>query len=199
MKEHQVNAGTHMIEKARELTEFCLRHGGKCFVAWPTKTLFEYCFFHLVDRTVFTVRDHGQVVACLFGWITSVTAIQEKHAKGQTPFCWQRSKDHEDGAFLAEVISLKKSDLGKLLRQVAARWPLWRTKRIFTYRSGQLVELPRELIRRMVQEGGRQKLRATELRAEPARLSLNSQPPNSQLNGSPDIALPQASLSTLNS
>ena len=145
-----------MIDKARELTEFCLRHGGRCFDGWPVKTLFEYCFFHLVDRGVFIVRDHGEIVACMFAWGTSVPAIMMRHGNHAAPFCWERSRNHEQALFLAEVIStgktakIARSHLVQMVRQGAAKWPDWKQKRIFTYRDKKLVELPHDVIQRML-------------------------------------------------
>lgn len=143
-----------LLQRAKEITEFCLAKGGKCFADWPVKTLFAYVFFHLVDHGVFVCRQNGQIVAVMFAWATSVAAITQRHQQGLSPFNWERSRNHEDGGFLAEVIG-ERSLLPRLLKQVTAKWPDWKEKKIFTYRDGQLVELPKEVIGRMLQEGAK--------------------------------------------
>lgn len=43
------SGAVHTANKAREITEFCVAHGGECFKDWPRLTVFAYVFYHLVD------------------------------------------------------------------------------------------------------------------------------------------------------
>jgi len=141
--------GNYMIERARELTEFCLERGQAAFVNWPVKTLFEYCFFHLVDRGAFVCRAQGGLASCMFAWGVPLAEIRAANQAGAPVFQWARSRPESDAIFLAEVVGSRRF-LPVLFKGAAARWPDWQDKRIFTYRAGALVELPSALIKRLI-------------------------------------------------
>lgn len=139
------------IAQAREVTEFCLEHGGKCFAGWEVKTLFAYVFFHLVDGGCFVVRRDGRAVAVLFAWGTDAMQILFRDTFEKPVFDWERSKEGS-AIFVAEVITTpaSRSALPKLFELAAGRWPDWRRKVIFTCRGGKLHELQRDAIERLI-------------------------------------------------
>jgi hypothetical protein len=137
------------LDRARELTEFCVHNRGRCFKDWPVRTLYAYCFFLLVDRGLFCIRANGSVAAVMFAWGSTVDDIRGRAARKDPAFDWKRSNDRGDAIFLAEVIG-DRNRLPKLFKLATARWPDWQNKQIFTYRGSDLVELPHELIKRMI-------------------------------------------------
>lgn len=146
-----------LFERAKELTEFCLEHGGKAFQGYQIPVLFQYAFFHLSARTAFVVRRNGEISAAMFCWAAPETEIRARAEAGQSTFQWRTSAD-EAGAslFVAEVV--KRSDcnaktLAKLFRQAMSRWPDWQQKKIFTFRNGFLVELEPDAIARLMNGG----------------------------------------------
>ncbi len=146
----QANPGAHvMFDKARAVTEFCIKHGGDCFKDWPVPLVFNYVFYHLVDGGCFVVRANGEISAVMFAWGLNSKEVLARHQAALSPFAWQRSRNNEDAIFLAEVIG-ERSRLGKLFKMAAAKWPDWQSKTIFTYRDGSLVELPQAVIKQFI-------------------------------------------------
>jgi len=135
--------------KAREVAEFCLRKGGQCFENWDAITLFTYVFFHLVDGNCFVVRKNGGIAGVLFLWGATETDIRQRAATGESPFYWQRSMKAGDALFLAEVVSAHDC-LPTLFKLAAAKWPDWQQRKVFTYREGRLIQLPVDLVKRMI-------------------------------------------------
>jgi hypothetical protein len=135
-------------DRARELTEFCVRRGGQCFADWPVPTVFAYAFFHAVARTVFIVREHASITAVAFAWGMPAATIRDRAAKGEPIFQWRRSKDSADSLFLAETIGTQ-AQLGNLTRQVFRRWPDFAKKTVLTFRHDRLVELRGATIERL--------------------------------------------------
>jgi hypothetical protein len=148
-------AAMFFADRAREITEFCLRRGGKCFVGWEVPTLFAYAFFHVVDRTVFLVREHGSIAAVAFAWGMPAADIQARAAAREPVFQWKRSQDNADAVFLAEVVG-SQAQLGRIVRQTQTRWPDLQHRQIYTFRNGQLVGLPGDTIERLT-HGRRQR------------------------------------------
>lgn len=143
-------ASSFFFGKARELAEFCVRNGrGGCFHGWPVPTVFTYAFFHAVQRTVFSTRASGAINSVLFVWGQPERTIRESAAEGGAVFHWQRSQDQADSLFLGEVIA-GPPELRRLVKQVEARWPGWRQKKIFTFRHGKLVQLETDTIERLI-------------------------------------------------
>lgn len=139
----------HFADKARELAEFCVRHGREAFSGWNVPTLYQYVFFHVVSRTVFCVRDRGAVTAVLFAWGMSEKDLRARMAAGQSPFAWQPSADFSDALFIAEVIG-SQAQFPKLGRLLSQRWSDWRRKKVFTLRAGTLHELKDDVIERLL-------------------------------------------------
>jgi hypothetical protein len=137
--------------RAREVTEFCLAHGAKLFADWPVPTLFAYVFFNVVDRTCFVVREHGQIAGVLFAQALDAAEQQRRQAARESSFNWRRSAEKSDAIALREVIA-RQDLLPRLARQITARWPDWRQRRVFTYRAGELVELKPAVIARFLRE-----------------------------------------------
>ncbi len=137
-------AALFFSQRAVEIAEFCLHNGGKAFAGWLAPTLYAYAFFHVVDRTVFLARSHGAITTAAFMW-----GRPESEIRQDATFNWKRSQDNADSLFLAEVVGSQR-DLSKLSKQVSARWPDWTSKKVFTFRSGKLVQLPHETIERMI-------------------------------------------------
>lgn len=147
---------------AVELTEFCLERGRRCFANWPTQTLFAYCFFHLVSRGAFFCRQNGKIVAALFAWTMPEALLRTFHAEHKPVFDWRtRPTGPEDAIFLAEVMG-DQQFLPVLVRRVSARWPDWDKRKIFTYRHGELVELPAATIKRLAAGDGKHRVAAAE-------------------------------------
>lgn len=156
--------------RARELAEFCVRHGGKAFAGWPVTKLFAYVFFHVVARTVFVARKGGNILAVAFAWSNPETEIRKRAAAGAPQFDWRRTDDEADSLFLAQVIAIgtraegqrgKAAEgnlLQRLAQQVTQRWPDHERRKIFTYRrSGadgplKLVELRHDVIEKLIEE-----------------------------------------------
>lgn len=147
----QRTAALLFADRAREIVEFCLRHGGRVFEAWSVTTLFAYVFFHVVARTVFVVRKDGHITAVAFAWSNSETEIRKRAAAGAPQFDWRRTEDAADSLLVAEVIG-RRELLGRIARQFTQRWPDWQRRKIFTYRKGQLVELKPDVIARLIAE-----------------------------------------------
>ena len=141
----QAAPATVFAQRATEISEFCLKNGGQCFARWPVPTLFAYVFFHVVTRTVFCVREGGQIAGVLFAWGMPASEIEQAGAEGKGTFAWRKSRDDSDAIFLAEFIG-RRDLFPRLLQQAETRWPDWRRKRIFTFRTGRLVELPQTVI-----------------------------------------------------
>lgn len=161
-------------DRAREICEFCLRHGGpKAFPGWPVPTIFAYGFFHVVARTVFVARQHGgpcgsHISAVAFAWSNPETEIRKRAAAGLPQFAWRKTEDEADSLFLAQVIAKaaegkrgggeKGNLLARLAQQAGQRWPDWQRRKIFTYRrSGpdgpsKLVELRQDVIGKLIGE-----------------------------------------------
>lgn len=139
-------------ERARAIVEFCVRHRGAAFPDWSVPTLYQYVFFHVVTRTVFVVWERGAVRAVLFAWGEREADIRARAAAGEPAFHWQRSADFADALLVAEVIGRQK-DLPRLERAARQRWPDWPRKKIYTYRAGELRELKRGVLERMLQHG----------------------------------------------
>lgn len=145
------SAALFFADRAKEITEFCVTHGAKVFEGWPVPTIWAYAFFHVVDRTAFLIREHGEIVALAFCQAVPEKDLRARDAAGLPAFNWRRSIDNADALALAEVIG-RKELLSRLARQFDARFPGWRRKKMFTHRAGQLVELPPEVIERMLHE-----------------------------------------------
>lgn len=140
------------MNKAREITEFCLLKGGRPFQTWPASILFSYVLFQVVDRSCYVVRAHGQVRAVMFLWSESEATIRARDSAGEPAFYWQPSRA-SDALFLAEVIA-DQNTLPQLYKQAARRWPSWEEKPIFTKRSqgncSRLVQIPHAVVQRMI-------------------------------------------------
>lgn len=141
-------------ERAREIAEFCVRRGGRAFAGWPVPTLFAYALFHVVDRTVFSTREHGTIAGVGFMWGENERDIRSRAAAGQPVFDWTRSVDGADSLFLAEVVAAGPQ-LARLARQAKARFPDMEKKKIFTFRRGELVRIPIETVEKVVSHGRR--------------------------------------------
>lgn len=145
----KLDATTFFADRAREITEFCLRHGKSAFPGWEVPTLYAYVFFHLVDRTVFLVREHGEITAIGFMWGVPEAEIRERTKADQPVFAWKRSQDNADSLFMAELVG-SEAEFSRLTRSAAARFPeWWMRKKVFTFRHGKLVQLGRETIERL--------------------------------------------------
>jgi len=139
----------YFASKARDIAEFCVAKGDKCFAEWPIPTIFAYVFFHLIDGGCFVVRKNGGIAGVMFLWGANEADIRQRAAVSDSPFYWQRSKRDGDSLFLAEVVAAHSS-LPKLFKLAAARWPDWQRKKVFTYREGKLIEFPHDVIKRMI-------------------------------------------------
>lgn len=142
-------AALFFSQRAVEIAEFCLHHGGRCFRGWPVPLLYAYAFFHVVDRTVFVVREHGEIVTVVFMY-----GRPEMKLRADPKFDWKRSEDQADSLLIDTVVG-NRQQLRKLAKPVAARWPDWLLKKlfIFRYRGGEkpvLEQLTRETVERML-------------------------------------------------
>lgn len=151
---HKVDpaAVTHFAERAKELTEFCLaRAGSRVFERWPVPTLYAYVFFHLVDRSVMVVREHGQIAAVMFLHAMPAEELQAL-VQAQRPWWqWRRSRDSADALVLAETIG-RRELVSRLVKQARQRWPDLDRKKVFTWRRDQFVELTPDVINIFVGE-----------------------------------------------
>lgn len=138
-------------DRAREVTEYCVTQGGKAFEGWAVPTLFAYVFFHLVDRTCFVVRKGGAIAGVMFAQALDEAEQRRRVDEGQSRFLWHRSADTSDAIALREVVA-RRDLLPRLAKQVTARWPDWRQRKVFTFRDGALVELPGEVIKKFLGE-----------------------------------------------
>ena len=136
-------------ERATEITEFALRRGAECFRGWPVPTVFAYVFFHVATRTVFCVREGREISGVLFAWPMAESELRGLAAGGRSAFAWKRPPETADAIFVAEVIGHRQL-LARLAAQVKARWPDWRSKKIFTFRSHKLVELKAGVIAKLL-------------------------------------------------
>lgn len=154
------DAQAHMVRKAEELADFCLTRAPELFKGWEVRTVFSYCFFHLVDHGVFVARTNGRIRAVLFAWGMPSAEILERHRAGESQWTWRRSKNDADALMLAEVIG-EMGQVRKLFKLVAAKWPDWRNKKVFTYRQmpdgKHLVQLRREAIERFLGLGDKKR------------------------------------------
>lgn len=138
-------------DRAREVTEFCVNRGGKAFENWAVPTLFAYVFFHLVDRTCFVVRQKGQIAGVMFAQALNEAEQRRRVNEGQCRFLWHRSADNSDAIALREVVA-RQDLLPRLAKQVTARWPDWRARKILTFRDGELVELRPGVVKKFLGE-----------------------------------------------
>lgn len=145
----RTEATLFFAERAREITEFCVRRGGKCFSAWVVPTVFAYAFFHVVQRTVFCTRANSSLASAAFIWGAPEKTIRARAAAGEPVFRWERSRDGADSLFVAEVIG-SQANLARLIKPVSRRWPDWERKKLFTYRQEELVQLEPATINRMI-------------------------------------------------
>src|SRR5947209_14619467 len=88
-----------LYDRARELTEFCLAHGGKAFAGYEIPVLFQYVYFHLGDRTAFCVRRNGEITAAMFCWGGPELDIRARAQSGSSTFQWRTSSDRADSLF----------------------------------------------------------------------------------------------------
>jgi hypothetical protein len=136
-------------DRAREITEFCWRNGRSAFPGWEVPTLYAYVFFHVVDRTVFLVREHGEISAVGFMWGVPESEIRSRADAGEPVFCWKRSQDNADSVFMAELVG-SAAEFPRLTRGAEQRFPeWWKRKKVFTFRRGKLVQLDRDTIERL--------------------------------------------------
>lgn len=145
------------LDRARELTEFCLRRGASrtghhAFAGWKVETLFAYVFFHVVARTVFVLRQGGTLSAVAFAWSKPEQQIRWCAAAGVSPFQWRKTDDQADSILLGEVIAPGVGLAGwrRLWKQGRERWPDLDRRKVFTYRAGRLVEIT-AAVQRMTQ------------------------------------------------
>lgn len=124
----------HFLERAREITQFGIEHGGDCFKDWPIKIVFAYAFFQLVDRCCFTIRSNGRLAGVMFAYAMPALDIVNQAWRKEPVFDWQRSEDSADAIFIAEVIGGGKT-LNKLFKLAVSRFPNWERKRLYTYRA----------------------------------------------------------------
>ena len=143
------NAALLFANRATEICEFCLRHGGKAFDGWAVTTAFAYVFFHVVAQTVFVIRKSGQVSAVAFAWPQSEQEIRKRAAAGQSPFRWRIMPEDADALFLSEVIG-RRELLGRIAQLVLQRWPDAMKRKVFTFRKKQLVELRPTVIAKLI-------------------------------------------------
>lgn len=137
---------------ATELTDFFLKHRGRCFGGWTTDKLFKYILVNCVRRNVFAARDRfGLIAVAAIAWLDDAARITDLDARRLPQFQWEPEHPkggsatgqwtpNGDSILIADVAGDRKF-MPEILKQVTARWADAPCERLFTYRRGKLIEL----------------------------------------------------------
>lgn len=132
------------LARCHYLTEFCLEHGKECFYGWTSEKLFWFIGYNGLAGTLFVNEQDGQVNAVGVAWTDSADKIIERERTGECHFAW-KLPPKGDALVIAGVVGDRKS-CAELYRKALKKWPF--VKRYFTWRQGNLVELPPETLAR---------------------------------------------------
>lgn len=134
-------------ELLQRIARYCRMHGAPdCYQNWSPETLYDYLAFHSNHATHAWVQTSGQIVGSAVMWQCREADILEAARTQRYFFHWQPSDPLGDALFIADVVCTAPGALGALLAKFTDRFTDWERLKVFTFRSGRLVEYPPRML-----------------------------------------------------
>ena len=144
-----LNVFVAVAAELRQVAVFCLAHGARCYPGCPPDRVFRYLAFQRLTGGLVVCRQGPDIEGVLIAWPTTTAETLRRAAAGEFHFNWRPPAPGGDALMIADVISLRRRDsVFRLLQMASARWPDWKMRRLFTHRSGRLVEIAPRLAER---------------------------------------------------
>lgn len=138
------------MNELNEVVRFCRKHGGPAFAVWTRAQLREHLAAHSHFGTLVWVRSSAEKIAgvgtvwpCNLDWLR----YQPEHPFNGAPPDWESS----NVVYLADWLATVPGALRSMVANLCVRFEKEiQGKRIYAHRGGQLVEVKRELIRKLL-------------------------------------------------
>lgn len=138
-----------METRLEELVQFAHTRGGRCFAGWDAQILQTYLKWHAGNGTlVYVTKAWPENKSRILGLMT-VTRVNETELGQHWKF-----DERGDALVVENAIALRPNVLTILIQQVQAKFPDWRTLKIFARRRSkkgwEQHRYPPELVERLI-------------------------------------------------